>query len=189
VLYDIVLFLHLITIAAAFFVAGALHVSLLRMRSAADISQARTASAQCAACARLLPIALLILLITGAYLTQVRWSWTTPWIDVAILGLLMMGAIGGGVLGRRERALHAFLSDHAGDSIDPATASRLQDRVLMIGSAVMPLIAIGVMLVMVTKPGLIAGILELIAATALGALIGVRMQARTRTADIVAAGG
>jgi len=178
VFYDIVLFLHLVTIAAAFFVAGVLMRGLLRMRSAADIRHARAAAALCATCSKLLPISLLILLVTGAYLTQVRWSWSTPWIDVAILGLLMMGALGGGVLGRRERALHAFLADYSGEAIDPATALRLQDSVLMIGSTVMPLIAIGVMLVMVTKPGLVVGILELAVATALGAFIGARVQAR-----------
>lgn len=176
--YNVVLFLHLITIAAAFFVAGVLLSGLLRLRSSADIRHARAASAQCAACAKLLPISLLILLVTGAYLTQVRWSWTVPWIDVAILGLLMMGAIGGGVLGRRERALHSLLSDYPGESIDAATASRLRDPVLMTGGAVMPLIAAGVMLVMVTKPSLVVGILELVVATALGAFIGARVQAR-----------
>jgi len=177
-LYNVVLFLHLIAIVGAFFVAGILQNGLLRMGAATDLRQARSAAALCAACAKLLPISLLVLLITGAYLTQVRWSWTTPWIDVAILGLVVMGALGGGVLGRRERALHAFLSGVPGESIDAATASRLRDPVLTIGGTVMPFIAIGVMLVMVMKPGLVVGIVELAVAVAIGAIIGNAIQKR-----------
>ena len=45
-------------------------------------------------------ISFALLLFSGIYLTQAVWGWRTAWVDVALLGLVGMGAIDASVTRR-----------------------------------------------------------------------------------------
>lgn len=168
-LYAVALFLHLLTVVAAFFAVALIHAGLIRMRKADRVSEARDALMFAGRTGKAMPLIGLALLLTGAYLTQSMWSWTTPWIDVAIGGLVAIMAVGGGVLGRRIAALQPLLQRGDGP-VDGTLAASLRDPSLWIIAQLPPLLAIGVMFVMTTKPGAILGIIEILVIVALGVL-------------------
>src|SRR5579862_3590215 len=106
---NIVLFLHLLTVAGAFCAVGAMIASMARLWGAGEPREASVALEGASRIGRMMPIVTLLLLVTGGIMTQASWQWTTAWIDVGVAGLLVITAIGGGVIGSRERALHAKL--------------------------------------------------------------------------------
>ncbi len=171
-MYDVVLFLHILTIAAAFFVIGIMVSALIRLRRVPDVASAFSAASTAAAAGKIMPIATVLLLLTGAYMTHARWSWTTPWIDVSIAGLLLVTVIGGGFIGARERALHRELHAAGNGPIDAATAARLCDPVLVAGTMVEVGLVCAVMFVMIVKPSLGAAILVVCVGAACGAVAG-----------------
>ena len=169
-MYQLVLFLHLLTIAIAFFAMGTMISSVLRLRAATDVASARAAALAASGVEKVMPVATVLLLLTGAYLTQTRWTWTTPWIDVSIAGLLIVTVFGAGALGGRQRALDRVLT--RASALDAATTRLVLDPFLLVGGvADMGLVA-GVMFVMVVKPPLFAGIAALIVGAACGAFAG-----------------
>jgi hypothetical protein len=169
-LYAVILFLHLLAVVAAFSATAIMHFGLVRLRKADRVTTARDALMLAARTGRAMPIVGAALLLTGALLTQTAWSWTTPWIDVSIAGLVAIMVTGGGMLGRRIRALGPLLQRPADDLLDDALASSLRDPSLWIIAQLPPLLAIGVMFVMTTKPGLGLGVMEIVVIVALGML-------------------
>jgi len=169
--YKVTLFLHLLAVVAGFAATGLIHFGLARMRKAERASEARDGLMIAGRTAKAMPIIGLALLLTGAYMTESAWSWATPWIDVSIIGLIAMMAIGGGVLGRRMRALGPRLGQ-AGDGVmDDALTAAVRDPSLWVIAQLPPLLAIGVMFVMTTKPTMGMGFVELLIVIALGVLI------------------
>lgn len=169
-LYTVTLFLHLLTVVAAFFAVALIHAGLIRMRKAERVSEARDALVSAGRAGRVMPIIGLALLLTGAYMTESVWSWTTPWIDVSIGGLVAIMATGGGMLGRRLRALEPLLQRGGDGPVDGTLAASLRDPSLWIIAQLPPLLAIGVMFVMTTKPGAVLGIIEILVVVAIGVL-------------------
>ena len=171
-LYDFVLFLHLLTVGGAFFMIGIMIHALLKLRTAPDLAAARAAGSAAAALGKRMPLITVALLLTGAYLTQTRWSWGTSWIDVSIAGLLLVTVFGGAVIGGRERALGKALGRAANGEPEEALERSMRDPLLVAGSAMNAGIVCGVMFVMTMKPGAIAGVAALIAFAILGVLAG-----------------
>ncbi len=58
-----------------------------------------------------MPIFLVLLLLTGAWLTSMNWLWNTPFVDVAIGGLVIMLVVAGTALRPRVMAVRAALGD------------------------------------------------------------------------------
>jgi len=60
-------------------------------------------------------VAILGLFLTGAYMTSDVWTWSTGWIDVAIVSLVVIRAQGRARRGRRAKEL-----EHALEANGPA---------------------------------------------------------------------
>jgi len=170
--YEFVLFLHLVTLAAAFLAMGVMLNCVMRLRAATDVSSARATCAALAGIEKVMPAATVLLLVTGGYLTHARWTWTTPWIDVAIAGLIAVTIFGGGVLGGRARSLQRALTEARSGGVDAATARLLADPLFVVGNVANIGLVVAVMFVMVVKPALAGGIVALVVGAACGAFAG-----------------
>lgn len=169
--YQFVLYLHLLTVVGAVFVIGMMVTSLLRMRAAKTVAVARSEARFSSAAAKAMPVVAVLLLLTGGYLTQREWTWSTPWIDLAIAGLLLIMGVGGGVLGSRERRLDAALESAPGPDLDQTLVAQLRDPLLLVANGVIIGLVAGVMFVMTMKPALWIGIAALLVGAAAGAFI------------------
>ncbi|HVA32714.1 MAG TPA: hypothetical protein VNG31_01115 [Candidatus Baltobacteraceae bacterium] len=167
-LYDAMLFVHLLTIAAAFFAVGMMLSSLLRLPACRDLRDAGAALRTASSIGRIMPIATLLLLVSGGVMTQAQWNWRTPWIDVGIVALLVVTAIGGGLIGSRERAMHRAIEAAGAGAVIPTAAPLLFDRTILLANGVNVGIICGVMLLMVLKGSLIGSAACVLAGAILG---------------------
>lgn len=169
--YSAGLFLHFLVVGIAFGAAALIHSSQERLRSAPRVADARAALLQLGAAARAMPLIGLGLFATGAVLTQSRWSWTIPWIDVSIAGLVAMQVISGAILRPGMVRIGRALDEAGTSDVSGALAATIRDRRVFVVSHVPPALAIGIMYVMVTKPGAIAGVAVLLVAVVAGAIL------------------
>src|ERR1700722_6018556 len=95
----VLVFIH---VTSAIGVFGALAIEaavLLQIRRSADSAQLRTALNDARMVPRLAIPGLLLTVLSGLYLTATVWGWRAAWIDVALLGLIVTGAIGAATTG------------------------------------------------------------------------------------------
>lgn len=184
-MYHIVLFVHFLAIVLAFFATGLVHAGMSALHRCTTVREARNAAAQAGAASKLHPLAILLLFATGAYMTQVSWTWSTPWIDCSIVALALIGVFGGGVLGARERGLQRFLAETPDGALTQPVRQRLHDPLVTVGGTAIPFFVFAVMFVMIVKGDLLASIATLVAGAALGVGVGLATQpSNARRAEV-----
>jgi hypothetical protein len=119
-MYQFILFLHIVALAIGLAAGGILLVCLIQLRAAKTLEQAAPFGAVAGRVEKAFPVAILGLFATGAYMTSDVWTWSTPWIDVAIAGLVVLGVQGPLVGGRQAHQLkHALMANGPGPLSEP----------------------------------------------------------------------
>jgi hypothetical protein len=168
-MYSLILFAHLVAVVTVFFVVGLMVAAVVRILNAATPLEALRACGTIAKGEKSMPIVTAALLVTGSYMTHDRWTWTTPWIDAGIAGLIAMALFGAAFLGPRLSKLHAILQE-AAQSGKPLPPGFVQAALAFLpGNGLNLGLAIGVMYLMVAKP---AGVVACIATLLIGAAAG-----------------
>jgi hypothetical protein len=169
--YGVVLFLHLVALLGAISTAGVAHFAEARLGAAETVAAARPWAALLNRLGPVFPSALLVLLASGAYLVHRDWTWNRGWIEAGLVGVVLLLANGAGIVGRRNRMLTRALAT-AGDG--PVTEHLLQLTRRHFGgiaSWANTGLAVGVVFVMTTKPGLAGSLAALAVAVALGIVV------------------
>jgi hypothetical protein len=107
--YHVVLYLHLISLFIGIGAGSVLLACLFQLRAARTVEQAVPWGMLSGKVARLFPVAILGLFLTGAYMTHKFWTWGTSWIVVAIAGLVLLGIQGGGIAEHTAKKLQAAM--------------------------------------------------------------------------------
>lgn len=148
--YPILLFLHLLFVLAASVAAALTMYGALCLRGAESSAEAGRWLGLIGRVVPLFPLAAIGLLATGAFLTAERWSWSLPWVQAALVGLILIMALGSGVEAGRGRALKREM-ESAGWS---DRARRLvRDPVAWSAKLTTLTLALAVVFVMTIKPG------------------------------------
>jgi hypothetical protein len=170
--YDVVLFVHLLGVVTLFAAFGIFQLGGARLRRAATVDHLRLWLGLLRATTATFPIALLVILAAGLYLADDAWSFSTPWVVVAFVAVVVMLAVGGVVIGRGLNRLGAAAAG-AGDGPVPATMRRLvSDPATWVSSLALNGMAVGVLWLMATKPGWGGSVGVVAALTVAGALLG-----------------
>ena len=69
--------------------------------------------------AKLFPVAILGLFATGAYMTHKFWTWSTPWIVVAIVVLVVLAVQGAGIAEHTAKKLQAAMRANGPGPLGP----------------------------------------------------------------------
>jgi hypothetical protein len=93
---------------------------------------------------------LVVLLLTGVYASATTWG-QRPWIGLGLLGLLVIGALGGLLTGRRLRRVGRALPEDDGP-LTPTLARQVSDPVLRLSAWLRTALALGIVFIMSTKP-------------------------------------
>ena len=133
--YHVVLYIHLLSLFVGIGAASVLVVCLFQLRGARELTDAIPWGMVAGKTGRLFPIAILGLFGSGAYMTSDVWSWSSGWIVVGIVALVVLGVQGPVIAERSGKKLeHALrengpgpLGDHARQHV-PLLGS-LGDRV------------------------------------------------------------
>jgi hypothetical protein len=106
------------------------------------------------------------------YMTATAWGIETPWILVSLVTLLVLMALGMAVPFRRLKAIGRTVAkaETPGDAVPGAVQRQIHDPLLRTSVQVMGTTALGVVLLMTTKPDLGGSLLVLAVAFALGVI-------------------
>lgn len=158
-LYLIALFLH---VAGALMLAAAVAAEWVCVTSLRKTSTTETATQSLSAYAKASmtgEIALAVILIPGIYMAVVAWR-TAAWVAVGFVALIIIGAIGGSMSGKRIRAM----KDDAAKlgAMTPEFRKRTLDNSLILSIRLRTFIILGVVFMMTVKPTLAVSIIVLI---------------------------
>ena len=174
--YRLVLFLHLSALLAAISTSAVLHFAETRLQAAPTVADVRTWAGLIEKGSRVFPLALLLLLGTGAYLVDRGWTWSSGWVIAGLVGVGVLFVVGAGVVGGRSRALKRVLSD-APDGATPAEAAQItREHPGGIASWTNTGLALGIVFVMTAKLALAGSLAALVIATAIGATVALRLR-------------
>ena len=174
--YRLVLFLHLAALLAAIGSSGLVHFAEAQLRAAQTAAAARPWAALVERAAKVFPPALLVLVVSGAYLVDRGWTWDSGWVDAGLIGAVVLVVNGAGVVGGRNRALKRALAASADGPLPPPLRQLTRSQVGGIASWTNTGLAIGVVFVMTTKPALAGSVASLAIAVLLGAAVAVRLR-------------
>lgn len=179
-LYQLALFVHLCALLAAIGASAVVALAMRRVRSAETAGGALPWLGLCKDVARVFPVALLVLVASGAYMVHRAWSWDTGWVDAGLVGAVLLGLLGDRVEGAAGRRLAGRLLADPSRSL--ADSALVRDPVWWTAALVNPALALGIVFVMVTKPSFAGGLAILAIAIVLGALGAVRFWATAPSA-------
>lgn len=172
-LYAIALFIHFVGLIVLFS-AFVLHARGDRqLRRATSMEQAHVCIMLLKASGPMFPVGSMLLLLSGLYMSQPRWSFSTPWVTVGIAGVIAMSVIGGIVGGRHGGALKVY-ADQTRGPIPPELALVIRQRGPQITSLALGGAALGIVWIMAAKSNWTASIAVILTAAILGALAGER---------------
>lgn len=166
--YHVVLFVHLLSLFIGIGAAAVVTICLFRLRAAQTLADAAPWGMLAGQTEKVFPVAILGLFGTGAYMTSDVWTWSTHWIDVAIVALALVAVQGAGVAGSRAHALKHALMENGPGPLGEKAKKLTCDPVLWVASNANIGIVLGVVWTMTEKPGTWGAI----AAVAGGYLVG-----------------
>jgi len=110
--YHVVLYIHLLSLLVGIAAASVLVVCLFQLRGASELTEAIPWGMVAGKIARLFPIAILGLFGSGAYMTSDVWSWSSGWIVVGIVALVVLGIQGPVIAERSGKKLEHALREN-----------------------------------------------------------------------------
>lgn len=173
--YLIAKYLHLVAVVTAFGASTVMHFSLSRVTKAERRSPAEDALGTLRFLGPRMPIFIAALFITGGYMTQARWGWNMPWIQVSTAGLLSMLIVSGAILKPRMGAMATRLAQSGDDRLSVEMRASMRDPLLSGASNFQTSMSLTVMFLMVTKLGMPGSLIAVVVAVALAALSAVPM--------------
>jgi hypothetical protein len=164
--YVIALFIHICCAIGLYIGTGMGLFSLAALRRAQSVEQVRTILGMSGTTAPLTAISGILIILSGLYMAETSWGFTTPWIDVALVSLLLFGATQGVAI-PRLRAV-GVLAHTAEGPLSPEIAARIHNPLLAIGFAAQAGVLLGFIFLMTTKPDLISSIIAMAVALVAG---------------------
>jgi hypothetical protein len=175
-LYAYALFVHIVgalLLTTAFTTEG---IALLQLRRTTTAEGARQWEGVASLARVFGPASVVAILASGLYMMVTSWGWV-PWIVVGLVAwvlIAVLGAINGIRMGLTLRQVIA----------GAAHTSSLRSRSFLISWLTRLTMAVGIVFVMTNKPDLLAAVLAIVVAGAVGAGVGVALS-RTATAGAV----
>jgi len=148
--YAFVLFVHIVAVLALFTALSFEVLSLFRLRRASALTQVHFWIEPVPGLPLVALGSLLVVFLSGVYLAVRMSAFSLAWLKVTLAALLLVAPLGV-LTGRRVRAIRRDCADAQG--INSELLSRLQDPFLKISLGVRIAVYVGIILLMVAKPG------------------------------------
>lgn len=167
--YTVVLFVHILGALALFMALALEGVTLRRLRRATTFEDIRLWLGASRAAMPLGMFGMLAILLAGGYLAGRMHAWNQGWTGVALGDLVLIGALGGAISGRRMRLVRREAASGSGGA--PAELlNRTRDFALVLSFHLRGAPAIGAVFLMATKPDMVNSLIVLVVAAAAGIL-------------------
>jgi hypothetical protein len=177
--YNVALFIHILGLITLFAGLAVLQRGGARLRGAATLEQARLWLDLLRPTGRMFPAAAVLLFLSGLFMTGEAWSFTTPWVVVAIVALATMMVVGSTVTGRRLARIGRTASAAGEGPISNELRALITAPGQWVAAAAMNGAAIAVVWLMTTKPGWAVSVAVVVGLSAVGAIVGNAVTRRT----------
>jgi hypothetical protein len=180
-LYTIVLFLHISSAIGVCIGISVLLLGVALLRRAQRVEQVRSTLAFATTAFPIAGFSMLLLLAAGFYLALSAWSLRTSWIAVTLVSLVLMIALGAGLIGPRMRSIVMATREAADGSLTSQLSARIHDPILFTVLLIQAIMLLGIVFLMTTKPELASSIIVMVVALVLGLAWGVLVSRPRRT--------
>jgi hypothetical protein len=126
-------------------------------------------------------VSVLFILVTGFYMALTAWGLQTDWIRVALISLVLMVPSGAFLIEPRRRALVRLAREAPDGPLPLSLQQHIHDPILSTAIQTVIALLLGIVFLMTTKPALIAAIIVMVVALALGLASGLLVYGMTRT--------
>ena len=167
--YNLVLYLHLLSLFIGIGAGSILLVCIFQLRSAQTLADAIPWGRVAGRIGRVFPIAVLGLFATGAYMTSDLWTWDTGWIVVSIAGLALVALQGPLVAERTAHKLAAALQENGPGPLGEHARRMTRHPGLWVAEFTNLALVLGIVWNMTQKPGTASAVVTLVVAYAVGA--------------------
>jgi hypothetical protein len=169
--YQLALFLHII---GAFGLVAAITVEAIGLRGLRRATRSDDALVWLrlsrSIVMRLTPASLVLILVSGLYMVATAWG-PRGWILVALGSLVLLGVIGALGTGRRMARIGPAVGRTQGPLSDELRM-KARDPILLLSLRVRLAMVLGIAFLMTLKPSLVASLVVIVLAIALGLLAG-----------------
>ncbi len=170
--YDVALFIHLLGVITLFLAMGLLQRGGARIRQAETLEHLRLWLGLVQTTRGMFPAAVVMLLATGLYMTADVWTFETPWVVTAIVGLLGIAILGALLVGRRFARIGRAAGTAGEGPVPPELARAIEDATPWVALSANNGAAIGILWLMATKPSWTGSIAVVVVLALVGALVG-----------------
>jgi hypothetical protein len=170
--YHYVLYVHFLSLFIGVGAASVLLACLIQLRGAQTLMDAVPWGMVAGKTTRAFPVAILGLFGTGAYLASedtFPWGWRTPWIDVAIVVLVLLGVQGGGIGEHTAKQIQAAMMENGPGPLGPKARKMCLHPGLWVVEFTNLAMVLAVVWNMTQKPGWGGSIASVLIAYAVGA--------------------
>jgi hypothetical protein len=168
--YSLALYIHLLSLILAVATASLVTFASLQLRIAETPAEIGRWGSLIHKVVPAFPVSAIGLFATGAYMTQHLWSWSTPWIDSAIAGLVLIVVLGDGIDASRGRQLK---QEVIANGLSGRARKLVRDPLGWSAKVTTLTLTLAVVYVMTLKPGAAGASAALVVAVLAGCAIAV----------------
>ena len=184
--YHVVLYIHLMALFIGIGAGAVLLVSLINLRAATTLADALPWGMLAGKTEKAFPVAVLGLFGSGAYMTSDVWTWSTGWIQVSIVGLVLVALQGPLVGGRAGHRLQHALMENGPGPLSAKARAIARHPGLWVTECTNLALVFGIVWNMTQKPGTGTAIATLVIAYVVGAAVAYPFTRLEATAEAAA---
>ncbi|WP_163527352.1 hypothetical protein [Halobacillus ihumii] len=170
-LYNVVLFLHILGVVIMFMAVGVTLSAMIAMLHSKTVETLRSWSKVAVKVDGLLPLSVILILLPGVYLVFSRWGWRMAWVNVSLVTLIVMTFMGPAINLRRLKEILNTAMDTTDSVPTVELLEKVRDRILWNSISIMTMLAIAILFLMTVKLGMIGSLITIGAAISLGPII------------------
>lgn len=150
--YPYLLFTHITGVLILFIANGLTLVSMWRIRTAKTTSQVAELMAIDALFGPTLLLSVVLILASGFGMVISVWGWQTPWIDLSLGLIALLGILGPVINGPRTKAIRVALKAAPAGEITPVLRKAITNRILQGYAPIPGILSLGIVALMTLKP-------------------------------------
>lgn len=182
-LYNIVLFVHILGAVLMFIAMGILFTAMISMLHAKEKDEVHKWSALAVKLDGLMPLSTLLIIAPALYLVFSAWGWGVAWINVSLALFVVMSVMGPMINLRRLKSIMDAASSETGTVPSAALLSKVRDRALWNSVSVMSMLTVGILFLMAVKLPLLGSLETIGFAVIAGFVLANVLLAKFKTAD------
>lgn len=172
-MYEFLLLAHIAGALALFGAITLEQAAVHRLQRASTVSEVSTCAGLVQTTGPLHPLSTLLLLVAGVWMTIEQWTFTSPWILTSLVAFVVIAGLGPSVLSAEWDTIQR-LADESPDGPVPAPLrDELVERRFWVLTQGTTGLVVGIVVLMVLKPGWAGPIAALAVAVAGGVALGV----------------